>query len=185
MLEVRKLTDETVSLLWSVDGRRVEGEKIRLRFKSGGFALEYSPLPEALWRTVEPDERLRTGNWLDREDAIAFLAWYEGKLAGQVLIEIGSDGFANIRDIRVDPSLRRKTVGSAMLELAEEWAERKKTVGVCVETADTNAGICQFLTSRGYELGGVDALRYAARAPGALNAAALREWALYFYKFFR
>ncbi len=184
MLEVRKLTDEAVPLLWTVDGRRVEGEKIRLRFKSGGFALEYSPLPEALWRTVEPDGRLRAGNWLEREDAAVYLAWYEGKLAGQVLAEIGNDGFANIRDIRVDPPMRRRNVGSALLEVAEEWANRKEIAGICIETTDKNAGFCQFLTSRGYELGGVDALKYAARAPGALNAAALREWALYFYKFF-
>ena len=72
-----------------------------------------------------------------------------------------------------------------MLELVEEWAARKKAAGICAETSDTNAGICQFLTARGYEVGGVDALKYAARAPGALNALALREWALVFYKFFR
>jgi len=185
MIEVRKLNADTQSLLWTVDGRRLDGERVVIRLRPGGFALDYKPLPEALWQNGEDARNTARTSWLDANDAGAYLAWLENQLAGQILLETGDNGLAIVRDIRVEPTMRRRGVGETMLSLGEDWARSKGLSGVCVETRDRNAGACQFLTRCGYELGGVDALRYAARSEMTLKAAALRECALFFYKFFR
>lgn len=187
MIEIRKLTPETTNLLWTVEDRRLDSERVVVRPKAGGFDLGYKLLPGALWRVgnAERDVPGDAQAWLDGDDRDIYLAWLDDTLAGQVLVETGEYNLARVRDIRVGMTLRRRGVGDSLLAMAEDWARNRGLAGMMAETQDVNAGACQFLTSRGFELGGVDALRYAARSQSTLKAAGLRETALYFYKFFR
>lgn len=187
MIEIRKLTPETANLLWTVEDRRLDSERVVVRPKTGGFDLGYKLLPGALWRVgnVERDVSGDAQAWMDDEDRDIYLAWLDDALAGQMLIEVGEYNLARVRDVRVGMPLRRRGVGDALLAMAEDWTRGRGLHGILAETQDVNAGACQFLTSCGFALGGVDALRYAARSQSTLKAAGLRETALMFYKFFR
>lgn len=187
MIEIRKAASDTLKLLYTVEDRRLDSEEVLVRAKGGAFTLDYKPLPGALWRMggAQSDSGIAPERWLEDSDRDAYLAWLDGQLAGQMLVEAWEYGLARVRDVRVALSLRRRGVGESLLALAEEWARAKHFGGLCAETQDGNASACQFLSACGFALGGVDTLRYAARAQGALQAGGLRPCALTFYRFFK
>lgn len=178
---------ETKNLLWSMEDRRLDSERVVVRPKVGGFALDYKPLPGALWRVgnAQQDFPSQPQVWLDAPDKGAYLGWLDGKLAGQILLELCEDNLVRVRDIRVGMTMRRRGMGEAMIAIAEDWARSKKRGGLMAETQDGNAGACQFFTQCGFQLGGVDTLKYVARSQQTLQAAGLRESALTFYRFIR
>lgn len=187
MIEIRKLTAETVDLLFTVEDRRLDSERVFVRPKQNSFALEYRALPGALWRVGNAQQYIQhdTAAWLDGTKKTIYLAWLDEELAGQILIEAAGHNLARIRDIRVALQLRRHGVGDAMVTLAEDWARGKGLLGLLAETQDVNAGACQFFSRCGFELGGIDMLRYVAHSPQTMKAVGLRESALFFYKFLR
>ena len=187
MIEIRKITDETLPLLWTVEDRRLDSERAAVRSRSGGLELTYVALPGALWRVGNAEKSIPEdmAGWLDSKDRGVYLAWLDEELAGQILLEVFENNVARIRDIRVQMTARRRGVGEAMCALAEDWARSKGLLGLFVETQDVNAGACQLFAKVGFHLGGVDTLRYAARSHQTIMAAGLRESALFFYKFLR
>jgi len=187
MIEIRKLTEETRELLWTVEDRRLDSERVVVRPGKGGFALDYKALPGALWRVgnAERDIPVDLPDWETEPGRDIYLAWLEEKLAGQIVLETYDHKLARVRDIRVEMTMRRRGVGEAMLALAEDWARARELHGIMAETQDVNAGACQFFAQCGFELGGVDMLRYVARSQQTMMAVGLRESALFFYKFLR
>ncbi|MDL2318959.1 GNAT family N-acetyltransferase [Eubacteriales bacterium OttesenSCG-928-A19] len=187
MIEIRRLTPETAPLLWTVEDRRLDSERVIVRPRVGGFDLDYKPLPGALWRVGNVEREMPEGSahWLSSGDHDVYFGWLDDSLAGQLVLEVGENNLACIRDVRVAMQVRRRGVGEALLDMAEDWARSKQLGGLLAETQDVNAGACQFLTRCGFQLGGVDALRYVARSKSTLMAVGLRETALFFYKFFR
>lgn len=188
MIEIRKMTAETLHLLWNVEDRRLDSERVFVRSKSGGtLELDYKALPGALWRVGNAEKSVPgdMAEWIEMDGRDVYLAWLDEALAGQILLEVWENNVARIRDIRVQTAMRRRGVGEAMCALAEDWARSKNLLGLFVETQDVNAGACQFLTKVGFQLGGVDTLRYVARSQQTIMAAGLRESALFFYKFLR
>lgn len=187
MIEICGATPETAGLLFTIEDRRLDSERAVVKPKVGGFVLTYKPLPGSLWR-VGNAEREAPGTaeeWLSSAQRDAYLGWLDGALAGQVLVEATENNLACVRDIRVAMAMRRRGVGEALVSMAEEWARRQSLGGLVAETQDVNAGACQFLSRCGFELGGVDALRYVARSRSTIMAVGMRETALFFYKFFR
>lgn len=177
MIEIRKLTAETEPLFSQADERRLDSEDVAVRMGKGGFALEYRPKPNALWRVTgreETDKLSRGGE--------AYLAWLDGEPCGRMLLRVGAHRLALVEHLCVPLSLRRHGAGRALLNFAEDWARRNHLSGLRVETQDTNAGACQFLTSCGFALGGIDTLRYVCASPEMRKAPALRETALFFYR---
>jgi len=186
MIEIRKVTEETKALLWSVEDRRLDSERVVVRTKQSGFEIDYKALPGALWRVGNAQRDIPgLAAWECDPGKDVYLAWLDDKLAGQILVEGFEHKLARVCDIRVELTMRRRGVGEAMVALAEDWARAKGFHGVMAETQDVNAGACQFFTRCGFELGGVDTLRYVARSQQTMMASGLRESALYFYKFFR
>lgn len=187
MIEIRKLTEETADLLFTVEDRRLDSERVVVRPKSSGFELDYKALPGSLWRVgnAERDLPREKGAWLSEPSRGVYLAWLEDALAGQVMLRVGENNLAQVLDIRVSMQMRRRGVGEAMIALSEDWARSKELMGIMAETQDVNAGACQFFAKCGFQLGGVDTLRYVARSKQTMMAAGLRESALFFYKFFR
>jgi len=187
MIEIRKLTKETIDLLFTVEDRRLDSERVVVRPKQGGFELSYRATPGSAWRVgnAQRDIFQDIPAWLDGSEKSVFFAWLDAEIAGQILLETYENNLARIRDIRVDLAVRRRGVGEAMIALAADWARQRELFGLYAQTQDVNAGACQFFVKCGFQLGGVDMLRYAARSRETIQAAGLRESALFFYQFIR
>lgn len=185
MIEIRRMTEETKALLFTIEDRRFDGESILVRTKKGGFSLEYKPLPAARWQTGFPvRDMIDLQGFGDDARKGIFFAWLDGAFAGQMLVDMHEMRLARVVDLRVDIAVRKRGVGRALLDMAETWAQTKQCAGLVVETQDQNAGACQFLARCGFELGGVDSLRYVTRSRHTLRIPALRQTALFFYRFF-
>jgi GNAT superfamily N-acetyltransferase len=187
MIEIQKLTEETAELLFTVEDRRLDSEGVVIRPKQGGFELSYRAMPGSAWRVgnAQRDIPMDIPAWLNGSEKCVFFAWFDEELAGQILLEAYENNLARIRDIRVSLAVRRRGIGAAMIALASDWAKKRELFGLYAQTQDANAGACQFLTKCGFQLGGVDMLRYAARSRETLQVAGLRESALFFYQFIR
>lgn len=187
MIVIRRATMEELPLIGKVEDRRLDSERVLVRLKGSGFALDYQPLPNALWRIEDDGKRIPGGAeaWIASPDRDVYLAWLDDTLAGRMFVEVHENNLARVRDVCVQLSMRRRGVGDALLAMAEEWAKSKRLSGLLAEAKDGNAGACQFLTTSGFALGGVDTLRYAAQSQQTLQAAGLRENALFFYRFIK
>jgi GNAT superfamily N-acetyltransferase len=75
-----------------------------------------------------------------------------GKIVGGIFGEIGC-GWLHIEILAVEQELRRKGIGSALLETAEQEGKRQDSVGVYLETFEFQAR--EFYERHGYTVFGV------------------------------
>ena len=116
--------------------------------------------------------------YIDAPDHAAWLAYVDGRLAGQILVQENWNRFALIWDLSVDPPYRRRGVGRRLMAQAIEWARARGLPGVMLETQNINAAACRLYESCGFVLGGFDAQLYRGVMPGT------REIALFWYLIF-
>ena len=70
---------------------------------------------------------------------------------GLTMLE-GRRDLAVLWDIRVSPDARRQSVGSALLERVEAWAQLHGCRQLKIETQNTNVRACRFYKRRGCQL---------------------------------
>lgn len=116
--------------------------------------------------------------YVGKPDHAAWLAYVDGRIAGQILMHKHWNRFAIIRDIAVDPPCRRQGVGRRLIEQAVGWARVRGLPGVMLETQHINVPACRLYESCGFVLGGFDAYLYRGVMPGT------REIALFWYLLF-
>ncbi|HEY93609.1 MAG TPA: GNAT family N-acetyltransferase [Dehalococcoidia bacterium] len=131
----------------------------------------------AYLKTYEEDDIDHT-SYIDNPDKVIFLAYINGKHAGQIVLRKNWNIFAYIEDIRVSSDYRRRGIGIALLNKAEEWATKGGMPGIMLETQDVNVPACRLYEKAGYILGGVDKKLYGATEKYA------HETALFWYKVF-
>jgi streptothricin acetyltransferase len=136
--------------------------------------------------------------YIEKPDHAAWLAYVDGRIAGQILVHEnpglsrveGWNRFAIIWDIVVDPPFRRQGVGRRLtpaptcgvrrcgVAQAIAWARDRGLPGVMLETQHINVPACRLYASCGFILGGFDACLYRGVMPGT------REIALFWYLLF-
>jgi GNAT superfamily N-acetyltransferase len=64
----------------------------------------------------------------------------------------GGDDLALLVDLRVDPSMRQRGVGRALLKAVVEWSVARGARRLLVETQDLNVPACRFYARNGFVL---------------------------------
>jgi streptothricin acetyltransferase len=116
--------------------------------------------------------------YIGRPDHAAWVAYMDGRIAGQILVHENWNRCALIADIAVDPPFRRRGIGRRLMAQAVAWARGRGLPGVMLETQNINAAACRLYASCGFTLGGFDACLYRGVMPGT------REIALFWYLLF-
>ncbi|WPP02190.1 GNAT family N-acetyltransferase [Pseudomonas sp. HR96] len=124
---------------------------------------------------IDPDEFRAC---LDSPDAAVFMAWLNGRAVGHLVVTTHWNGLAQVDELAVDASARRKGVARALLEVAGFWAHKKFLPGIVLETQNNNLDACRLYESCGFVLGGSDCLRYKGIDPQT------EEVALFWYRLF-
>lgn len=113
----------------------------------------------------------------DPNKAVYF--FYAGdECVGQIRLRSNWNGFAYIENIAVAKKSRQLGIGTALLNVAIEWAKRKNFIGLMLETQDINISACRFYAKNNFVIGGVDCMLYA-NFPNAAN-----EKAIFWYQKF-
>jgi ribosomal protein S18 acetylase RimI-like enzyme len=117
--------------------------------------------------------------YLEKPDHAAWLAYVDGRIAGQILVHENWNRFAIIWDIAVDPPFRRRGIGRQLIAEADAWARGRGLTGIMLETQNINVAACRLYERCGFVLGGFDACLYRGVMPGT------REIALFWYLLFQ
>ena len=99
-----------------------------------------------------------------------FAAHADGKRVGSAAVAMhdraieiltGRDDLALLFDLRVDPSIRRRGVGRALVGAVIEWARTNGARQLLVETQDINVPACRFYSKNGFVLDAVNPGAYS------------------------
>lgn len=182
MLTIRPMTAENADYLNRVDTRYLAGDLVQIRVTRKGFLPEYVPVASASWQTYQPPRGLR--ELLAAPTRQCFFAFWDEQFAGQLALSKGEYGLVDLIDLQVDARSRRQSIATALLDAGVDWAQGVDCHGLRAQTTDQNPVACQFFEHTGFQLGGVDRLRFCAdRSDGEL-APGLKPSALTFYRFF-
>jgi len=185
MLSILPLNTSLIPFLNQADSRYLVGEAVSLKLTRQGFTLDYLPMPKAEWRVWHGDGELFSAQELiDMPDMACFIALWEGQPVGQAMVMQHFNRLAMVFDVQVDVALRRAGIGEELIAACRDWARRQGLGGLVVETTDSNPGACQFFEKCGFQLGGVDRMRYGALPEQSIRPAALRDCAMTFYQLF-
>ncbi len=153
----------------------VEAE-LRLTAEDGRIGYTVEPVTPYIKRYGS--EGYDAQMYIEKPDHAAWLAYADGRIAGQILVHEHWNRCAIIWDIAVDPPFRRRGIGRRLIAQAGAWARDRGLPGVMLETQNINAAACRLYASCGFILGGFDACLYRGVMPGT------REIALFWYLLF-
>lgn len=106
---------------------------------------------------IDAQEFLGYRGGADSEVLVAYLGT---RAVGHLVVSTNWNGFAYVDELAVDASARRYGVARVLLSIAQFWARKKSLQGVMLETQSNNQAACRLYRQCGYEVGGIDRLRY-------------------------
>ncbi|ULO08545.1 GNAT family N-acetyltransferase [Paenibacillus sp. 19GGS1-52] len=112
---------------------------------------------------------------IDDENKAVYLYYFDNNCIGQIKLRAHWNGYAFIEDISVAKKMRGKSIGTALLNKAAEWAKQNKLMGLVLETQDVNLLACRFYAKNNFIIGAVDTMMYS-------NFPTANEIAIYWYK---
>jgi ribosomal protein S18 acetylase RimI-like enzyme len=172
-IRVEKLSPDHLRFAGRCDGRFTVASRLVPTAQEG--RITYTIIPAGPYEKRYPREAVDYAGYVDQPDRAVYLAFIEAQLAGEIRLGRWWNGFAYIEDLAVEPGLRRRGVGRALIEQAVAWTKAGGFPGIMLETQDINVPACMLYASCGFELSGFDRRLYEALAPET------DETALYWY----
>lgn len=124
---------------------------------------------------IDPDE---FASYLGGSDSAVFMAYLDDEAVGHVVVSTNWNGFAHVDELAVAARARRHGVAKSLLEVVKFWSLKKNLPGIMLETQNNNIGACRLYERCGYQVGGIDGLRYRGIDPQT------REVAIFWYLLF-
>lgn len=124
---------------------------------------------------IDPDE---FASYRGAPDSAIFMAYLDNQPVGHVVVSTNWNGFAHVDELAVAACARRHGVAKSLLDVVRFWSLKKKLPGIMLETQNNNIGACRLYERCGYQVGGIDHLRYRGIDP------LTREVAIFWYLLF-
>jgi streptothricin acetyltransferase len=175
-IEIQQLNKSNIHDVNRCDGSFMVDSHLELSMENG--KLGYSVFPVQPYKKEFPIEEMDIHSFLDNSDKVIFLAYSNGKLAGQIDLIKWWNGYAYVNAFAVNPEYRRQGIGLALLQKTVEWARRNQFPGVMLETQNNNAAACALYEKCGFELSGFDRYLFKGLDPET------KEVALFWYLLF-
>lgn len=181
MLTIRKLNADDLQLLRPISDRALVGETVHLKISRLGFQLDYLPLPRSEWHTFLPIPFSDPAIIVQDDASAFFAAFFEDKYIGCASVTTHPSGWADVLDVRVDPTWRRKGVATALLNHCAHFAHLRGLHGLRMEATDHNPGLCRLCEALGFELAGMDRLAHSRDHNERNKPLLMRPCTLFFY----
>jgi streptothricin acetyltransferase len=175
-IEIQQLDQGNIQDINQCDGSFTVNSHLELSMKDG--KLLYSAFPVQPYKKEFPIEEMDVNSFVNNPDKIIFLAYFEGKLAGQIDVIKWWNGYVYVNAFAVNSEYRRHGIGKVLLQKAIEWAQENRFPGVMLETQNNNAAACALYKKCGFELSGFDKHLFKGLDPHT------KEVALFWYLLF-
>jgi streptothricin acetyltransferase len=157
---IKELDDSIVKDLHRIDEEFVIDARLVLKLENNRLSYQAVSIPTYTKRYPPDDYDYTT--YVNNPEKTAFLAYADGRVAGQLILHRHWNAFAWVEGIGVDRSFRRRGIGRALVRRGEEWVRKQGLPGMMVETQDNNVAACRFYSSCGFVLKGFDTGLYWA-----------------------
>ena len=117
---------------------------------------------------IDPDE---FASYRGAPDSAVFMAYLDNQPVGHVVVSTNWNGFAHVDELAVIADARRHGVAKSLLDVVKFWSHKKKLPGIMLETQNNNIGACRLYERCGYQVGGIDHLRYRGIDPQTAEVA--------------
>jgi streptothricin acetyltransferase len=175
-IEIQPLDQGNIQAVNQCDGSFMVNSHLELSMEYD--RLTYSAFPVQPYKKEFPIEEMDVDSFVNNPDKIIFLAYSDGKLAGQIDLIKWWNGYAYVNAFAVNQEYRRHGVGKALLQEAVEWARKNQFPGVMLETQNNNMAACALYKKCGFELSGFDKYLFKGLDPQT------KEVALFWYLLF-
>jgi streptothricin acetyltransferase len=170
------LNDSNLSHINRVDGTFTIDAHLVLHARDGQISYIIEPVQPYTKRY--PAEEFDWASFIGNPDKVVYLAYVDGKVAGQIILWKNWNGYGYIEDIAVEVNFRRQGIGRRLIVQAIIWAKERGLPGLMLETQNNNVAGCSLYEACGFHLGGFDQDLYRAINPDT------DEIALYWYLIF-
>jgi streptothricin acetyltransferase len=109
---------------------------------------------------VTPYEKTYPPWRTESRDDVSFAALVGERVAAQVVLTVGWNGYAHIENLVVAHEFRRQGLARDLIERAVSWAESAHLSGLMAETQTNNVCACKLYESCGFRLQGFDSSLY-------------------------
>ncbi|MBQ8202487.1 MAG: GNAT family N-acetyltransferase [Clostridia bacterium] len=182
MLIVRRLKADQLDLIRPLPDKQLVSEEALLKIGRMGFQLGYTPLPKAEWRSFPPVAYADPLIITQDEGSAFYAAFEDDRYIGCAAVTTLPSGWADVLDLRVDASYRRRGAGKMLLEKCEHFARKHDLSGLRIACTDTNPGMCQFCEHTGFTLAGLDRMALAQSPEERVKPISRRACLLFFYR---
>jgi streptothricin acetyltransferase len=173
-LTIVPLDSDRIGDVYRCDGSFWIDSRLRLDCPAGHPQFEVIPVEPRIKKRYPLEDR-DLSLYIHEPDRVIFLAYLDGKIAGQIILRKNWNAFGYIEDISVDSAYRRQGIGQRLLEKAAGWARDRGLPGLMLETQDINVAACRLYSAFGFRLEGFDRNLYKGLDPHC------DEIALYWY----
>jgi streptothricin acetyltransferase len=175
-IDVWLLSKENIQDANQCDGSFIVESHLVLALENG--KLTYSTIPVDAYVKEYPIEEMDITSFLDNPEKVIFIAYVDGKLAGQIDVVKWWNEYAYVNAFAVKAEYRKHGIGRALLERVIVWAREHQFPGVMLETQNNNAPACALYKKCGFELSGFDKDLFKGLTPET------KEIALFWYLLF-
>ncbi|MBN2562121.1 MAG: GNAT family N-acetyltransferase [Phycisphaerae bacterium] len=133
----------------------------------GGLRMTQEPVPKPYVKDYDENEDERVLSWPKRWDLTnwgIFLAFDGDRPIGGAAVAFntanldmleGREDLAVLMDIRIRPEMRKKRIGTRIIQHAADWARARDCTQLKIETQNVNVPACKFYAKQGCHLGAI------------------------------
>ncbi len=157
-ITLEEINRTNICNIGTCDGSFTIDAKLVLHAENGDIRYTIVDVPSTTKHYGKDDIDYST--YIDNPDRIVFLAYADGRFAGQITLRKSWNRYACIENIAVDRRFRRQGIGNELISQAKRWAQQWGLAGLMLETQDNNVSACRFYERCGFRLGGFDTHLY-------------------------
>lgn len=182
MMIVRRIRADALHLVKPLADEELVAEETVLRIGTFGMQLDFRPLPRPEWRSFPPAAPVDPVFLVNHESCALYGAFEDEAYIGYAAVTIHPQGWADVIDLRVDASFRRRSAGRMLLEKCAAFAAKRNLHGLRVVCTDQNPGMCHLLQHEGFSLCGFDTMALTQSPEERLKPKSRRPALLIFYR---
>ncbi len=157
-LIIVEINENNISDVNQCDAEFIIDAKLILRLENDEIHYEVVPIPVSTKRYAA--DNIDYATYIRNAGRAIYLAYVDGRIAGQIILRTNWNHYCYIEDISVDAQFRRLGIGRQLMAQAQKWAVERNLAGIMLETQNNNVSACRFYEKRGFQLKGFDSYLY-------------------------